>query len=53
MSDTQTALRKVGKNGPKVPAIGFGSMGLSIAYGAIGSVSRLLCFAAYTNLKQL
>ena len=30
-------LRKLGKSGPEVPAMGFGLMGLSIAYGAPGS----------------
>ncbi|KAM0219474.1 hypothetical protein ACHAQI_000857 [Fusarium lateritium] len=30
----QLPLRQLGKNGPKIPAIGFGMMGLSIAYGA-------------------
>ncbi|CAF3756087.1 unnamed protein product [Rotaria sp. Silwood1] len=29
--------RQLGKNGPKVPAIGYGAMGLSISYGTIGS----------------
>ena len=29
--------RQLGKNGPKVPAIGYGVMGLSIAYGTVGS----------------
>ena len=28
-------LRRLGKNGPSVPALGFGLMGMSIAYGAI------------------
>ena len=30
-------LRKLGKNGPSVPALGFGLMGMSMAYGAIPS----------------
>ncbi|KAH7147188.1 aldo/keto reductase [Dactylonectria estremocensis] len=29
--------RKLGKNGPKVTALGFGLMGLSVAYGSAGS----------------
>ena len=28
-------VRKLGKDGPSVPALGFGLMGLSIAYGAV------------------
>ena len=28
--------RKLGNNGPEVTAIGFGLMGLSIAYGSVG-----------------
>jgi aryl-alcohol dehydrogenase-like predicted oxidoreductase len=30
-------LRKLGKNGPSVPALGFGLMGMSVAYGTIPS----------------
>lgn len=30
-------LRKLGKNGPGVPALGFGLMGMSVAYGATPS----------------
>ncbi|KAM0433278.1 hypothetical protein ACHAPT_004154 [Fusarium lateritium] len=30
----QLPLRQLGKNGPKIPAVGFGLMGISIAYGA-------------------
>ena len=28
-------LRQLGKNGPSVPALGFGLMGMSVAYGAV------------------
>jgi hypothetical protein len=30
----QLPLRQLTKNGPKIPAIGFGLMGISIGYGA-------------------
>ena len=30
-------LRKLGKNGPSIPALGFGLMGLSVAYGTVPS----------------
>jgi len=33
----QLPTRKLGKNGPQIPALGFGLMGLSSFYGAIGS----------------
>ncbi|KAK4186699.1 NADP-dependent oxidoreductase domain-containing protein [Podospora australis] len=33
----QLSTRKLGKNGPEIPAIGFGLMGLSTAYGSVGS----------------
>ncbi|KAI8670141.1 hypothetical protein LRP88_01419 [Fusarium phalaenopsidis] len=33
----QLPLRQLGKNGPKIPAVGFGLMGLSIAYGTTES----------------
>jgi hypothetical protein len=36
---TQLPLRQVGKNGPMATALGFGAMGLSIAYGAIEYVA--------------
>lgn len=35
----QLPLRQLGKNGPKIPAVGFGLMGISIGYGAIECVS--------------
>ncbi|KAJ4174464.1 hypothetical protein NW754_004880 [Fusarium falciforme] len=33
----QLPLRQLGKNGPKIPAVGFGLMGISIGYGATES----------------
>jgi len=36
--------RPLGKNGPQVSALGFGAMGLSIAYGAAGSDDERLEF---------
>ena len=33
MSAKTIPLRKLGKDGPSVPAIGFGLMGMSVAYG--------------------
>lgn len=35
MSANHVPLRQLGKNGPKVPAIGFGLMGLSHSYGSV------------------
>lgn len=32
-SPTAPLLRRLGKDGPLIPAIGFGTMGMSIAYG--------------------
>jgi len=37
MSPKQVPLRKLGKDGPSVPALGFGLMGMSFAYGTIPS----------------
>jgi aryl-alcohol dehydrogenase-like predicted oxidoreductase len=34
MSTSAAPLRKLGKNGPNVPALGFGLMGMSGLYGA-------------------
>ncbi|KAK3313394.1 NADP-dependent oxidoreductase domain-containing protein [Apodospora peruviana] len=34
---TTLPTRKLGKNGPSIPTIGFGLMGLSVAYGSVGS----------------
>lgn len=31
---SQVQLRQLGKNGPRVPALGFGAMGISVGYGA-------------------
>lgn len=36
----QLPLRQLVKNGPKIPAVGFGLMGLSIAYGTTEYVCR-------------
>lgn len=36
MSTNKIPLRKLGKNGPSVPALGFGLMGLSGSYGNAG-----------------
>lgn len=33
----QLPTRKLGKNGPQVTALGFGTMGLSTFYGEVGS----------------
>ena len=40
----QLPTRQLGKNGPQVTAIGFGGMGLSIAYGAVDSDESRLDF---------
>lgn len=43
----QIPARQLGRDGPKIPAVGFGLMGLSIGYGAveyvIGHLPRRLC----------
>lgn len=36
MTSTNIPRRQLGKNGPMVPALGLGLMGLSIAYGKVG-----------------
>jgi len=38
----QLPTRRVGLNGPLVPALGFGLMGLSTAYGSVGYSSPTL-----------
>lgn len=35
MSATNVPLRQLGKNGPQIPALGLGLMGLSVAYGEV------------------
>jgi hypothetical protein len=35
MSGQSVPLRRLGKNGPSVPALGFGLMGMSFAYGTL------------------
>lgn len=37
MSPSSIPTRKLGKGGPSVPALGFGLMGLSVAYGTVPS----------------
>jgi aryl-alcohol dehydrogenase-like predicted oxidoreductase len=37
MSVKPVPLRKLGKDGPNVPALGFGLMGMSVAYGTVPS----------------
>jgi len=37
MPSKPVPLRKLGKYGPSVPALGFGLMGMSVAYGTIPS----------------
>lgn len=37
MSAKPVPLRKLGKDGPSVPALGFGLMGMSVAYGTVPS----------------
>ncbi|KAL8677209.1 MAG: hypothetical protein Q9186_006351 [Xanthomendoza sp. 1 TL-2023] len=39
---TSLPLKQLGKDGPQVPCIGFGLMGLSAAYGAVGSTEERL-----------
>ena len=36
------AKHQLGKNGPQIPCMGFGLMGLSIAYGAVESTEERL-----------
>lgn len=40
----QLPLRQLTKSGPKIPAIGFGLMGISIGYGATGYIQCLVLF---------
>ncbi|KAL7786430.1 NADP-dependent oxidoreductase domain-containing protein [Trichoderma afarasin] len=42
VSPTATLLRRLGKDGPLIPAIGFGTMGMSIAYGPAASDAERL-----------
>lgn len=37
MTTKPIPLRKLGRDGPSIPALGFGLMGMSIAYGTIPS----------------
>lgn len=37
MSAKQIPVRKLGKDGPEVPAMGFGLLGMSVAYGTVPS----------------